>query len=373
MSSFTRRLLTVFFYFVAVLVLPLFGIFLSGQRISPFLVFPPMTRFHETAPFSWLGFWFVTLIIVASLAPLLWRIAVTPPTPSDTKRTRHPFPFFGWIGTMVIGVTWLVAWSRFSWAIPFQRFTFTPLWLGYIAVINALTVARCGVCPLLSKPRLFITLFPLSTLFWWSFEYLNRFVGYWYYPDLQSLSAAQYSLEASLPFSTVLPAIYSTAAWLTTFPRLVSGLDHLTQPQPAMTRKGEVIAFASAALLLTIIPIWPSFLFPLIWIAPLLLLTALQQLLLGDSILHCALRSGNFSGCWIWALAGLFCGVFWEWWNYRSLAHWEYQIPYVARFHVFAMPLLGYAGYLPFGLTCGTLIECVHPAKRRSEWRSNPQ
>jgi hypothetical protein len=39
-------------------------------------------------------------------------------------------------------------------------------------------------------------------------------------------------------------------------------------------------------------------------------------------------------------------------WNVKSLAHWEYSVPFVQRFHIFAMPVLGYAGYLPFGLEC---------------------
>jgi hypothetical protein len=60
------------------------------------------------------------------------------------------------------------------------------------------------------------------------------------------------------------------------------------------------------------------------------------------------------------ALAALFCGGFWEMWNYFSLAKWEYSIPFVHRFLIFEMPLLGYAGYLPFGLECtvvGTMLE----------------
>ncbi len=52
------------------------------------------------------------------------------------------------------------------------------------------------------------------------------------------------------------------------------------------------------------------------------------------------------------ALAALICGFFWEMWNYNSLAHWEYSLPFVHRFEVFEMPVLGYAGYLLFGLEC---------------------
>ena len=66
--------------------------------------------------------------------------------------------------------------------------------------------------------------------------------------------------------------------------------------------------------------------------------------------------------CWkprLPPLAALVCGFFWEMWNFYSLARWTYSIPYVQRFHLFEMPILGYGGYLPFGLEClvvGTLV-----------------
>ena len=37
-------------------------------------------------------------------------------------------------------------------------------------------------------------------------------------------------------------------------------------------------------------------------------------------------------------------------WNFRALPKWEYTIPYLGFARVFEMPLLGYLGYLPFGL-----------------------
>jgi hypothetical protein len=46
-------------------------------------------------------------------------------------------------------------------------------------------------------------------------------------------------------------------------------------------------------------------------------------------------------------------------WNYFSLARWTYTIPFVQRFHLFEMPIVGYGGYLPFGLEClavGSLV-----------------
>ena len=52
------------------------------------------------------------------------------------------------------------------------------------------------------------------------------------------------------------------------------------------------------------------------------------------------------------ALAALICGFFWELWNLPELPHWEYAVPYLDRFHLFAMPAVGYTGYLPFGPVC---------------------
>ena len=70
---------------------------------------------------------------------------------------------------------------------------------------------------------------------------------------------------------------------------------------------------------------------------------------------------------WQAALAGLVCGFFWEMWNYGSLAHWEYSVPLVHRFEIFQMPLLGYSGYLPFGLEClavARLLEATRDQRR---------
>jgi len=36
-----------------------------------------------------------------------------------------------------------------------------------------------------------------------------------------------------------------------------------------------------------------------------------------------------------------------------------FTVPYVQRFRPFEMPLLGYAGYLPFGIACAILMDLV--------------
>ena len=68
------------------------------------------------------------------------------------------------------------------------------------------------------------------------------------------------------------------------------------------------------------------------------------------------LGDGDWRRVFRFALAALICGFFWELWNFHSLAQWVYSVPYVDRFLLFEMPLLGFAGYLPFGLECAVIV-----------------
>jgi hypothetical protein len=85
---------------------------------------------------------------------------------------------------------------------------------------------------------------------------------------------------------------------------------------------------------------------------------------MGEKTLFSPMGAGDWRTAVSSALAALICGWFWEMWNYYSLAKWEYAVPFVHRFQIFEMPLLGYAGYLPFGLECaviGGMLEKIGP------------
>ena len=61
-------------------------------------------------------------------------------------------------------------------------------------------------------------------------------------------------------------------------------------------------------------------------------------------------------------LAGLLCGTLWEFWNFWATPKWVYHIPYVDFLRVFEMPLLGYAGYIPFAWSIYQLLN-IRPLK----------
>jgi len=117
-----------------------------------------------------------------------------------------------------------------------------------------------------------------------------------------------------------------------------------------------VLTAAGTGLLL--LGVYPNHLFALLWVSPLLTLVSLQVLLKETHVLS-PLRDGDWRFLLASALAALLCGVFWEMWNFFSLAKWVYHVPFVQRVHVFEMPILGYAGYLPFGLECTVVPEML--------------
>src|SRR5262249_4250353 len=131
---------------------------------------------------------------------------------------------------------------------------------------------------------------------------------------------------------------------------------------------GVVLLMVASAGLIGI-GIWPQVLFPLVWVAPLLLITVLQ-ILHGKETIFTRLTQGDASSLWLAAIAALVCGFWWELWNSKSLAHWEYAIPSVHRFQLFEMPLLGYAGYFPFGLECLAVTQWLFPRSYRDIMRS---
>jgi len=339
--------------------LPLLGVYLAGRPLAPYLEFPPVTEHVAHAPFSWAVFSALAMVIAVFVLPALVRIATV--RTSSPRMTAQRSPWWTWLGLGLVVLLWPLAWTRAPWFEPWQPFTFTPLWLGYILIINGLTYRRTGHCLLTDRPAFLIALFPASAAFWWTFEYLNRFVQNWYYVGVPGFTAAEYVVHATLSFSTVLPAVFGTIDWLRTSPRLDAAFRDLPAlPLMHRERLGWALLIVACAGLAGI-GIWSDYLFSLLWISPLLILIGLQ-LATGRETVFDEVRHGDWRSIGIPALAALQCGFFWELWNSHSLAHWRYAIPYVHRFQIFEMPLLGYAGYLPFGLECyvvGGLLACV--------------
>ena len=221
---FTRKLIALLVISGCLVLPPLAGIVILGLPLDPYLEFPPLTRYVWHEPFSWTAFVLLAvfeLAIVLYISKRIFGVYKSMQPGQDASRVQR-FPFWGWVGLTLGAVSWVLAWSRFEWFEPLQWHTFIPLWLGYILVMNGLSYRRKGTCLMAGKIRAFLCLFPLSAMFWWYFEYTNRFVQNWYYLGVDDFSPLEYMFFSTISFSAVLPAVMSTLEWLTSFKLLNS-------------------------------------------------------------------------------------------------------------------------------------------------------
>ena len=329
--------------------------------------FRPEKLWNRRCPFSWPWFVGMALFTAACVGPLARRAfgragsrltAAACPAP----RTGPPFPWWGWLGLAELATAWVFSWAKFEMCRSIQpHISYAPLWLGYILVMNALCVWRSGSSPLTAHPGAYLATFPVSALFWWFFEYLNRYVWNWYYLGVSQMSAGEYAFYATLCFSSVLPAVTATASFLHTFgPFRDERFADMGRVDIRGRRPTVFLAFVSILGLAGIVFI-PQYTFPLLWLSPLMVFILLQTALGEPSVLD-RLREGNWSLVFRFAVAALVCGLAWETWNYYAVAKWVYAVPWVHRFQVWEMPIIGFAGYLPFGVECAAVTAWICPA-----------
>ena len=334
------------------LVLPALGLVLSGQTIPDGVIGLPRTvKVEQPGLSQWVFFGLLGSVLLLVIP--FYRQGLR--ERSDIlKKEGGAYPWWGWCGLVWSAAWWLIAWTRLPLFHVVQPYTFTPLWVGYIVVINALRYQRARECMLTHRWVYFLHLLVASAGFWWFFEYLNRYVNNWYYEGLPTASVLHYVVSATPPFATVLPAVLGTYEWLETFPRFFGGLH-------AWRRLRFVSALWFGVLLIVVgcatlfgLGLFPAQLYTLLWLSPLFVILG-GQVVAGNCSLAASLERGDWRQVFLLCNAGLLCGFFWELWNLFSLAKWYYSVPYVQQWHVFEMPLPGYAGYLPFGIECGVV------------------
>lgn len=258
---------------------------------------------------------------------------------AQTTETAIPRRLFA--GLLLIAVFWGASWlgpEQLGWH------SFFPLWLGYILTVDAVVAMRRGTSIFQRSPRAFMLLFIFSAPLWWGFELANLRIDNWHYTLPHHYSWLQYHLEATIAFSTVLPAVLETTELLASvkLPRV------FRRARPIFT--GEHIAQICVLLGITMILAalaFPRYCFPFLWIGPFFIVDPANDLRGRPSLLGQA-RRGDWRMAVSLALAGLICGFFWEMWNSRAMPKWTYSVPYAGNPKLFEMPVLGYGGYIPF-------------------------
>ena len=157
-------------------------------------------------------------------------------------------------GILFTAVCWYFAWSHIG---LLSEYSFFPLWVGYILLVNGLSEVIAGTSLLRRMRWSFLWLFIASIPMWWFFEYMNSFVQNWHYLFAHPISLLHYDIQASVDFSTVVPAVLSTSDLVFQLLRRRPLNTRVVIPGTALA-----IAFVSTFVLFWLLNLFPSETFP---------------------------------------------------------------------------------------------------------------
>ena len=222
-------------------------------------------------------------------------------------------------------------------------------------MVDALAVRRTGTSLLeRSLPR-YVGLFLVSAPAWWLFEAINLRTQNWIYVGAEAFPPLAYAFWTTLSFATVLPAVLGSAELAASFGflgRLPRG------PRLAPSRRTTAVFFAIGWITLALLLAWPRDFFPFAWLSIYFILEPMN-VWLGNRNLAEWTSKPDWRPIYALWLGVLLTAFFWEMWNFLAFPKWIYSIPWGDGPHLFEMPLLGYAGYLPFALELHALYHFV--------------
>ena len=240
------------------------------------------------------------------------------------------------VGLLLVAAGWIPLWTVDSFWNPLA---FTALWTGVALVAWGLSAKGY---PGITRH---LGLAAVSVPIWWWFELVNTRVANWHYVFTPHYSDIEYAVLSTLAFSTVVPALVA----LTAVTRSVAGRSTTLVVVTSERKRLPIVEISLGVLMQAAVFTWPGIAFPLVWVAPFLVIDGCVGLIMRRSLVGRTL-DGSFGEVVLIGAAGLSCGIMWEFWNYWSMPKWEYSLPYFEFASVFEMPVLGYGGYVPFAL-----------------------
>jgi hypothetical protein len=249
---------------------------------------------------------------------------------------------------------------------PFHTFFYLFAWWTFIPVVGAINDKRGGNSLVFGANRQLVWLAGYSVVVWLFFEIWNFELQNWRYVGVIQLTWLRWVAYA-VSFATVLPAILEVDRLLDNFGvvRAVPG------PEIRISRTVLNGCIVAGVVMMALVMAFPRYCFPLLWVGLVFILDPLicerdrEASLLGRA------AQGSYARPLRLMLAGLSCGILWEFWNYWSGAKWIYTIPFFNSWKVFEMPLVGFLGFMPFALECYLFWQLLLLVRRsvRPDWR----
>ena len=265
---------------------------------------------------------------------------------------RYLLPYRGLLGLILICVAWPFSWAESGTGL---EYTFFPLWLGFILAVDGLVLRRTGTSLIVRSPKIIAMMFILAVPYWWMFEAINQVIQNWVYIGSNPETSLFSLIQTSLAFSVVIPAVFEVSELVGSF-NFINRFARM--PALVLNRQQVAIIGILGVLSLAALLTWPKYLFPITWLSLFFIFDPINYLT-GRPSITANVRHGDWRLVVAFALGALICGFFWEMWNYQATISWQYNIGFFDFARIFHMPLLGYGGYLPFGLETYAMFHFV--------------
>jgi len=246
--------------------------------------------------------------------------------------------YYFYLGLLIIVISEILLFTGVKWV----RIFFTPLvWTGYILLIDSIVFKIKKESWITNRGRTFLLMTGFSAVFWYMFEFFNLFLKNWRYEGLPAFWIT--AIGMTWAFATIGPGIFETSDLLESIGAFKLKTRKFKVPKSVL----YTLIIIGAGCLLSILITPPSiarYLGILLWLGPILLLDPINYIQGRKSILK-DWQTGNLQKFLRLFVAGFICGFLWEFWNYWAAAKWVYEVPYLAEFKIFEMPLFGFLGF----------------------------
>ena len=283
-------------------------------------------------------------------------------------------PRWFWIGFLLWGSALTCFIFHLESPMLLVKWADIPLFWGFTLMIDGWVYVRSGGKSLIAQyPRSVVGIGVSAVLGWMIFEYLNNFVlESWYYPFAEIIPQDEFVIYAVIGSSGLIPPAIEIYSLLRTFPNLLT--KYTQGPSISLPKWSLYLILAISLASLFLPPFFPQYMFPALWYAPLMLISVVLTFC-GIWTPFTPVKTGDYSYVMLLSFSYVILGVCLEGFNYMSGTHalsdpdscgvvrnmvehttnssyWVYSIPFLNKYHIFEMPILGYLGYFPFGLYC---------------------
>lgn len=266
----------------------------------------------------------------------------------------HRFPRYGTLGLLMLVLMETAVFCAASGVLPHVRWELltawtTPVcWWGYLLLVDAAIYRKKGTSPLTARRRTVVLQCGLSVAFWCLFEGYNRLLPGWQYLNLDPHLGVRF-LGYALAFATIMPGLFLTCELVQCYGVFARArCPEVRWSHAALT--GSLIVGAVFVVVPPFCPAaWRGYLWAFIWSGWVLLLEPLNYRR-GLPSLYRDWERGQLARTLQLALAGLLCGLLWEFWNMWAYTKWVYIFPLGQNWKLYEMPLVGFLGFPPFAL-----------------------